>query len=136
MTRVLVVNHELDLADQEVESLRRLGYEVVECSGPTHNQCPIFDDRPCDLAERVDVMVYDAWASGDADSARDLILGLRAIHPDVPIVLTVSGMSLDWIDEEPAHGVVPLYGQPTGARLHEAIGVALAAVGERRSAVG
>ncbi len=136
MTRVLVVNHELDLADQEVESLRRLGYEVLECSGPTHNQCPIFDDRPCDLAERVDVMVYDAWASGDVDSARELILGLRAIHPAVPIVLTVTGMSLDWIDEEPAHGVVPLYGQPTGARLHEAIGVALAAVAERGSAVG
>lgn len=128
MTRVLVVNHELDLADQEVESLRRRGYDVIECSGPTHNQCPIFDERPCDLAEQVDVMVYDAWASGDADGARELVHGLRMIHPDVPIVLTVSGMSLDWIDEEPAHGVVPLYGQPTGERLQAAIDEALAAV--------
>lgn len=128
MTRVLVVNHELDLADQEVESLRRRGYDVIECSGPTHNQCPIFDSRPCDLAEQVDVMVYDAWASGDADGARDLVRGLREIHPEVPIVLTVSGMSLDWIDEEPSHGVVPLYGQPTGERLTAAIDEALAAV--------
>jgi hypothetical protein len=71
---------------------------VLECSGPTHSQCPIFDSRPCDLAEQVDVMVYDAWASGDAD------------------------------------GVPPVYGQPTGERLHAAIGRLLAEVpvaGER-----
>ena len=34
MTRVLVVNHDTDLADQEVDSLRRRGYEVKECLGP------------------------------------------------------------------------------------------------------
>jgi hypothetical protein len=40
MTRVLVVHHDLDLADQEAESLRRFGYEVIECAGPTRNPCP------------------------------------------------------------------------------------------------
>ena len=34
MTRVLVVNHDIDLADQEVDSLRRRGYDVTECLGP------------------------------------------------------------------------------------------------------
>ena len=29
MTRVLVVHHDVDLADQEVDTLRRLGYEPV-----------------------------------------------------------------------------------------------------------
>ncbi len=128
MINVLVVNHELDMAGQEVDALRRLGYHVLECSGPTHNQCPIFDSRPCDLADQVDVMVYDAWASGDADGAKELIQGLRAIHPAVPIVLTVPGMSLDWIGEDPADGVLPVYGQPTGERLHVAIGRLLAAM--------
>jgi hypothetical protein len=33
MTRVLVVNHDIDLADEEVDSLRRRGYDVEEC-GP------------------------------------------------------------------------------------------------------
>jgi hypothetical protein len=35
MTRVLVVHHDLDLADQDAESLRRFGYNVIECGGPT-----------------------------------------------------------------------------------------------------
>jgi hypothetical protein len=29
-------------------------------------------------------------------------------------------------DDEPAHGVVPMYGQPTGANLHVAIQQAIA----------
>ena len=31
-------------------------------------------------------------------------------------------------DDEPTHGVVPLLGQPTGARLHEAIQRAIKAL--------
>jgi hypothetical protein len=120
MTRVLVVHHDIDLADQEVESLRRLGYEVEQCSGPTANTCPILNGGDCGLAERADVLVYDAWASGDADGSADLITGLRRAHPSVPIVLTEPGIGFAW---EPAAdvGVVELQGQPTGARLHEAI---------------
>jgi hypothetical protein len=125
MTSVLVVHHDIDLADQEAESLRRHGYVVEQCSGPTANTCPVLAGRPCGLAERADVLVYDAWASGDAEGARRLIDGLREIHPDVPVVLTVPGIELDWIEEEGPHRVVPLMGQPTGARLHEAIQQAL-----------
>ena len=127
MTRALVVHHDIDLADQEVDSLRRLGYEVEQCSGPTANSCPIFNGQKCGLAEEVDVMVYDAWASGDIDGSAELIAGLRQIHPTVPIVLTVSGPGYSW---EPSAdpGVVELQGQPTGARLHEAIQVAIAGV--------
>ena len=35
MTRALVVHHDMDLGGQEADSLRRFGYEVTECSGPT-----------------------------------------------------------------------------------------------------
>lgn len=120
MTRALVVHHDIDLEDQEVESLRRLGYEVAQCSGPTANTCPVLNGGTCSLAAEADVLVYDAWASGDADGSGDLISGLRQLHPTVPIVLTVPGVGYAW---EPTDdpGVVELQGQPTGARLHAAI---------------
>jgi DNA-binding NtrC family response regulator len=127
MTRVLVVHHDIDLADQEADSLRRFGYDVVECGGPTRNACPVLAGHPCDLAERADVLVYDAWASGDAEGARALIDNIRDIHPDTPVVLTSSGLHLSWEASRGPHAVTALDGQPTGERLHAAIRTALAA---------
>jgi hypothetical protein len=127
MTRVLVVHHDLDLAGQEADSLRRYGYEVVECGGPTRNRCPVLAGRPCDLAERADVLVYDSWASGDADGAKTLIESIREIHPDTPIVLTSPGLPLMWEETGGSHAVTILTGQPTGARLDGAIREAIAA---------
>ena len=129
MTRVLVVHHDLDLAGQEVDSLRRLGYEVTECSGPTRNVCPVLAGRPCDLAERADVLVYDVWASGDADGSRALIDNIREVHPDTPVVLTSPGLALSWEESTGLHSVTMLEGQPTGARIHAAIQEALGLAG-------
>jgi hypothetical protein len=127
MTRVLVVHHDLDLAGQEVDSLRRYGYDVIDCSGPTRNRCPVLAGHPCDLAERADVLVYDVWASGDTDGSRTLIENIRDIHPDTPVVLTSPGLGLSWEEGSGPHRVTMLSGQPTGARLHEAIQEALGA---------
>lgn len=132
MTRALVVHHDLDLAGQEADSLRRFGYEVVECGGPTRNVCPVLAGRPCDLAERADVLVYDVWASGDADGSRVLIENIREIHPDTPIVLSSPGLALSWEEETGRHGVTEVLGQPTGARLHEAIQSAMKGVAASR----
>jgi DNA-binding NtrC family response regulator len=121
MTRILVVHHDLDLAGQEVDSLRRLGYHVTECSGPSRNVCPVLAGRPCDLAEDADVLVYDVWASGDSDGSKVLIENIREIHPDTPVVLTSPGVALSWEETSGRHGVTTLIGQPTGARLHAAI---------------
>jgi hypothetical protein len=126
MTRVLVVHHDLDLAGQEADSLRRFGYDVVECAGPTRNVCPVLAGRPCDLADQADVLVYDVWASGDAEGARTLIENIRDIHPETPVVLTSPGLNLMWEETTGRHSVTTLVGQPTGARLHEAIQEALA----------
>ena len=126
MTRVLVVNHDIDLADEEVDSLRRRGYDVVECGGPVGAQCPILAGRPCGLADEADVLVYDAWSTGEPDGAQRLIEGLRDIHPNVPVVLTASGIEPDWIETIGEHRVTPLVGTPTGARLAEAIEEAIA----------
>jgi DNA-binding NtrC family response regulator len=126
MTRVLVVHHDLDLAGQEVDSLRRFGYEVVECGGPSRNRCPVLAGHACDLAERADVLVYDVWASGDADGSQKLIENIREIHPDTPVVLTSPGLALNWEETTGTHAVTILLGQPTGARLDAAIQEALA----------
>jgi len=125
MTRVLVVHHDLDLAGQEADSLRRYGYDVIECGGPSRNPCPVLAGHPCDLAEGADVLVYDAWASGDAEGARSLIENIREIHPETPVVLTSPGLALGWEETSGPHAVTVLTGQPTGARLDEAIQAAL-----------
>lgn len=125
MTRVLVVNHDIDLADQEVDSLRRRGFEVKECLGPIGAQCPVLARRPCALAEWADVLVYDAWATGEPDGAQDLIEGLRDLHPDVPLVLSAPGIQPDWMEIVGPTGVTPLVGLPSGARLAEAIRASL-----------
>ena len=126
MTRVLVVNHDIDLADQEVDSLRRRGYEVRECLGPIGASCPILSDHKCELAEWADVMVYDAWATGEPEGAQALIEGLRHLHPDVPIVLSASGMEPDWVAIVGSNRITPLVGSPSGERLANAIEAALA----------
>jgi hypothetical protein len=126
MTRVLVVNHDIDLADQEVDSLRRRGYDVRECQGPIGAHCPILAGRPCPLAEHADVLVYDAWATGEPDGAESLIQGLRAHHPDVPIVLSAPGIEPSWIETAGPLKITPLVGDPTGERLAAAIEAALA----------
>ena len=126
MTRVLVVHHDIDIADQEVDSLRRRGYDVQECTGPTRNVCPVLAGKPCTLADIADVLVYDVFATGAGGDARDLIENLRDLHPDIPVVLTASGMELDWVETAGRHGITPLVGSPTGARLDEAIQQAIA----------
>lgn len=125
MTRVLVVHHDIDLADEEADALRRRGFEVTECGGPIGARCPILAGRPCDIAEGADVLVYDAWATGEPDGARKLIENLRELHPDIPIVLTATGMEPDWVEIVGAHNVTPLVGSPTGDRLAGAIEDAL-----------
>ena len=124
MTRVLVVNHDTDLADEEVDSLRRRGYDVRECLGPIGAHCPVIAGRPCDLVAWADVLVYDAWATGEPDGAQALIEGLRALHPEVPIVLSASGIEPSWIETAGPRRITPLVGVPTGPRLAAAVDLA------------
>jgi len=126
MTRVLVVHHDVDMSDMEVDSLRRRGYAVTQCLGPVGARCPVLSGRTCTLADEADVLVYDAWATGEPDGAERLIEGLRDLHPEVPVVLTAAGMEPNWMELTGRHAVVPLVGQLTGDRLAEAIEEAIA----------
>ncbi len=125
MTRVLVVHHDIDLGDQEVESLRRMGYEPIGCAGPAGSPCPVLRGEHCPDVHEADVLVYDVWSTTESGSGRTLIEGLREMHPEIPIVLTAQGMELDWVETEGIHKVIPLVGVPTAERLDEAIKEAL-----------
>jgi hypothetical protein len=125
MTTVLVVHHDIDLADQEVDSLRRLGYEPIECAGPAGSSCPVLRGQHCPDVHGADVLVYDVWSTTESGGGQNLIEGLREMHPEIPIVLTAPGMELDWVETDGVHKVVPLVGVPTAARLDAAIKEAL-----------
>ncbi len=125
MSRVLVVHHDVDMADQEVDWLRRAGHLPVQCAGPTHGPCPIFQGLPCPAVDDADVLVYDVWASGESQAERELIEGLREMHPNVPIVLTAPGMEFDWVETVGINAVVPLVGVPTAESLVAAVERAL-----------
>ena len=125
MTRVLVVHHDIDMADQEVDALRLSGYSVEQCAGPSMRRCPVLRGEPCDAAQRADVLVYDVWSTGESDGGRQLIRNLRDLYPDVPVVLTAPGLELDWVEEEGPHRVTPLTGRPDRVHLQEAVEEAL-----------
>ena len=127
MVRVLVVNHDVDMADVEVEELRRAGYEVDQCGGPTHAKfaCPVLRGAPCWQVEWADVLVYDVWSAGDG--GEELTHGLHGGYPGKGIVLTNLGMDVSWIDESATAPYTVLNGPPTMASLSAAVETALAA---------
>lgn len=125
--RILLVHHDTDTADQQVDSLRREGYVVEQCSGPESYACPVMRGDSCPAVERADVLVYDVWATGESDGGKHLIEGLREMYPHIPVVLTAPGMELDWVETQGPHAVVPLVGMATGKRLDAAITEALLA---------
>ncbi len=126
MTRVLVVHHDIDVADIEVDELRRAGYEVDQCAGPVGTDaCPVLHGEPCWQVDAADVLVYDVWASGDGQ--RELIEDIRDIHPDKPVVVTSPGLVMDWVETDGAHGVTPVLGAPTRKDLVAAVETAIRA---------
>ncbi len=125
MTRVLVVHHDIDIADQEVDTLRRLGYEPIGCAGPSGSPCPVLRGEHCPDVDDADVLLYDVWSTTESGGGQDLIARLREMHPETPIVLSAPGIELDWVETEGPHKVVPLVGPPTAEKLDAAIKEAL-----------
>ncbi len=123
MTRALVVHHDIDIADIEVEDLRKAGYEVDQCAGPSGGGCPVMHGEPCWQVEQADVLVYDVFAAGD--SGRKLVEELRALHPDKPVVLTSGGLLLDWVETDGPREVTPAVGPPDQTVLVAAIEAAI-----------
>jgi hypothetical protein len=90
MTRVLIVNHDQDEADIEAEELRKAGYEVDQCAGPSWGgACPVMNGARCWQVDLADVLVYDEWTL--ADGRRDLVADIKLMHADKPLVLGPRG---------------------------------------------
>ncbi len=97
MTRVLVVHHDVDVADILADQLRRAGYDVDQCAGPSDGAaCPVLNGQPCWQVDAADVLVYDM--SEPDDARRDLSDDVRALHPDKPIVGTSPAGLVDAIE--------------------------------------
>ncbi len=126
MTRVIVVDHQPDLAAERAASLRSAGYQVDVCGGPEVAPCAVEGDLPCPLADRADVLVYDAWVAGTSEASHHLITHLRDVYADLPIVLTGVDERIDWVETQGPNRVTPLEGRPTLPQLREAIESALA----------
>lgn len=125
MVRAVVVHGDLQQAEQQAEGLREAGYEVELCGGPRQDPCPVLAGLPCPLADRADVLIYDAWVVGGGAAARGLVAEVRDTYPDLPIVLTSVDTALDWVDTEGPHRVTPLKGHPSPAELRNAVETAL-----------
>ncbi len=125
MSRVIVVDRDPAAAARRATELRTAGYEVELCGGPETAPCAVVGNQPCPLADRADVLVYDAWAGGDREGSRQLVAHLRDVYVDLPIVLTNVDERVDWIETEGPMRVTPVAGEPTAKALAAAIESAL-----------
>jgi hypothetical protein len=126
MVRAVVVHRDRQLAEQHADALRDAGYSVELCGGPGEEPCPVLAGLPCPLADRADILVYDAQVAGGSAAARDLVADVRESYPDLPIVLTSVDEGTDWVETEGTHRVTPLGVQPSPEELRTAVDAALA----------
>ncbi len=132
MTRVLVVQRDLAVAERMAATLRGAGYQIEQCGGPGRVPCPVVADMPCPIVDGADVLVYDAWVGGDAVDGQRLVSELREVYVDLPVVLTSVDASVTWAEREGPHRVIPLGSRPSDAELLQAVEAAL---GEQGMAV-
>ena len=108
MTKAVVVNAESSQADRYAAALRAAGFEVELCGGPGHESCPVLSGLPCPLADRADVLVYDAGVIADPVAVRELIDDVRDTYADLPLVLTSATADFEWVETEGPHRVIPI----------------------------
>jgi DNA-binding NtrC family response regulator len=132
MVRVLVVDHDIDLADLRVDTLRHAGFEVDQCAGPTHalTACPVMGGLPCWQVEWADVLVYDEWAAGV--SGGELTQKLHDLYPGKAMVLTSQGTELG-ADQDDVHTTV--LGSRSRGALVTAVETAYAARAAQASSI-
>ena len=129
MTRLLVVYHDVNVADIETDALRQAGFEVDRCAGPIGgNPCPVLHGGPCWQVEEADVLVYDTWEVGPHEP--EMLAGLRRFHPGKPVVLTSPRPAHEDFESDEANLI---FHAPTRADLVPAIRRAVAAAERERS---
>ena len=90
--RVLVEDTELGPRRELERRLRKEGYDVVGCCGPetlSRQRCPIEELGPCPAVSEADVVV--TVLRDDTDRLPQVLAGIRAQHPEVPVVVRAPG---------------------------------------------
>lgn len=126
MNTAVVVNADPEVAIKHARTLRQAGYAVELCAGPDHRTCPLLGDLPCQLVDRADILIYDAWVMDGPEGTRQLIADVRDTYPDLPIVLTSVDERVDWVETEGPHRVTPLGSDFSPEQLRSAVETALA----------
>ncbi len=124
-SRAALVSRDPATASRQAEVLRAAGYDVETCGGPQEELCPVIGGMPCPIVDRADVLIYDAQVAGSADAGRQLVVELREMYADLPLVLTSVDESLAWVETEGPLRVTPLAGDPTPEALVAAVAAAL-----------
>ncbi len=125
MTTAVIVSRDPAVTHAEVRILRAAGYAIEVCAGPTEHACPVLRERPCPIADRADVLVYDAHVAGNGAAARRLIDEVREVYPDLPVILTSTDGPVDWAATDGPQRVTPLVGPLTDETLRAAVEAAL-----------
>ena len=84
--RVLVEQADERRADVVAAALRRVGYAVAVCTGPTREKaCPLAGGGDCAAALGADLVVSSLGF--ETTAARDVLRALRTTMPRVPLVV-------------------------------------------------
>lgn len=127
--RVLLEQPDSDETRARVDALRRAGYAVAVCPGPTaDDRCPLAGDEGCVAARDADVVVSSLGLG--MELGREPLVALRERLPDLPVLVEAAAEAASrWPDlvrpgERLEPGIAP-------AELVERVGLAIAE--ERRS---
>ncbi|HUJ56554.1 MAG TPA: hypothetical protein VLW49_11270 [Gaiellaceae bacterium] len=84
--RVLLEHPAREDTHARVDALRRAGYAVAVCPGPTAaDRCPLAGDEGCAAAHDADVVVSSLGL--ETDEAREALAALRARLPRLPVLV-------------------------------------------------
>jgi hypothetical protein len=94
-----------DRADsrERVDALRRAGYSIAVCPGPTvEGRCPLAGDEGCAVAHEADIVVSSLGL--DTAEAREPLAALRTRLPHVPVLVEAGAdAAARWPELVPEH---------------------------------
>lgn len=99
--RVLLETGDAEANRARVDALRRAGYAIAICPGPTaEGHCPLAGDDGCAAAHGADVVVSSLGL--DREEAREPLAALRERLPDLPVLVEADAETAErWPDLVP-----------------------------------
>jgi hypothetical protein len=138
--RALIEHADPAVAFDYVSVLRRAGYSVAICPGPSGSpdspeRCALTTGEPCTLVDGADVVV--SCLGVEAREKRAVLESLRRHHPDKPLVVEIAAGDFDRYEDllAGAHVIVsPVEGGELLAAVNDAVHTAAPEVATSTSA--